>query len=633
MQFIKKYQYLFVAVVLVVVFLISIIVSDQESTTSDERAHIPAAYSYVKYLDMHVNPEHPPLLKDMAGIPLLFMNLSFPIDDPLWTEGLREPLGDRFIHNEQWHLGTKFIFSDNGRQADGITFWSRFPIILLALVLGFFIFQWTKELVGTAAGFFALLLYSFDPNILGHNHYVTTDLGIAAFIFISFYFFIRFIKRPTGINTALAGIFLGLAQLAKFSAVLLFPFFILVILVYVLAKKKPEYIRAANWKFKLKALWEYILKYILIVIICFIIIWVLYAINTANMPPDGIRKVAEAYMGNGTAGQITKKIIGSISDVPILRPWADYFWGVAMVFVRVAGGNTYYFLGEVLKEAKALYFPLVFFIKETLPFLFLLLATSLFTLFQIGKNLYEQKGGLFKRVWEIITNYLRTGVVQYSMLGFVILYSYLSITGNLTIGFRHLFPIMPFLYVLITKKVFDFSKNIRSGTSRRTFNTLLVITAIWIILIPVIHFPSYLSYFNELVGGPKNGHAYVTDSNLDWGQDLKRLDNWIKRYNRAMIVGGDMCKIAEYNFIGNCGEPIEKIRVDYFGGSNPEYYLGDKFIQQHSWEGPQPGWYAISVTFLQENIYDSGPNSGKYAWTLNYEPIIIGDSIFVFYVK
>ncbi len=606
MDIIKKHPYLIVAIILTAVFIISIIVSSSESLIYDERAHIPAAYSYVKYNDMRLNPEHPPMLKDLAGIPLLSMNLNFPTDDILWEEGRKVSFGNIVVHYEQWDIGDKFIHSNN---ADKIAFWSRFPLILVALLLGFFIFQWTKELAGTIAGLFALVLYSFDPNILGHNHYVTTDIGIAAFIFISFYFFIKFIKKPSWKNTLLAGVFLGLAQLAKFSAVLLFPFFAIIILVYAIARKKPGFSKMSDFKFKLGNLWNYIGKYVLIVIICFFLIWILYAFNTSNMPENKITEIAGDYVGTGAAGQATKSVIGKISNIPLFQPLADYFWGVAMVFVRIAGGNTYYFFGEVYEEAKASYFPLVFLIKETLPFLFLLLLTSLYALFQIITNIFSGKGNLIKKTWRVLSGYLSAGVAQYSMLGFVVIYLFLSITGNLNIGFRHLFPIMPFLYVLIAKKVFDFLKNIRSEDTRKTFNIVLAIFTVWIVLIPIINFPSYLSYFNELVGGPKNGYKYVTDSNLDWGQDLKRLINWIEENN------------------------VNKIRVDYFGGSNPEYYLGDKFIQWHSWQDPEPGWYALSATFIQESIYGSEPGDKSYAWTLNYVPIRVGDSIFVYYVE
>jgi 4-amino-4-deoxy-L-arabinose transferase-like glycosyltransferase len=95
----------------------------------------------------------------------------------------------------------------------------------LSLILGLFIFKWTRELAGIGAGLFALILYAFDPNILGHNHYVTTDLGIAAFVVFAFYYFLRFIKDPTWKNVFILGIFLSLVQLAKFSSILILPIF------------------------------------------------------------------------------------------------------------------------------------------------------------------------------------------------------------------------------------------------------------------------------------------------------------------------------------------------------------------------------------------------------------------------
>lgn len=604
MEWIKKHSTIAVVAILGWIFVISVIVSSQESTTMDEQAHIPSGYTYVKYHDMRLNPEHPPMLKDLAGIPLQFLDVKFPADDPAWQSGI----------NEQWQLGNKFIHSNN---ADAITFWSRFPIILVALLLGFFIFRWTKELAGSVAGVFALVLYAFDPNVLGHDHYVTTDIGIAAFIFISFYYFIKFIQGPTWKNTLLAGIFLGLAELAKFSAVLLFPFFALVILIYAIFKNNPDLEDKKVWKYRLAKLWEYVWKYTLVVIICFVLIFGLYLINTWNEPASKIQDAANTVFGNQGSGKLAKTIVIGMSNIPILKGLSEYFLGVFMVFVRVTGGNTYYFLGTVSNHATAWYFPAVFFLKETLPFLILLIFTSVYTLFQIGKNIAGRTGNLFKKIWEVKVHYLQTAVVQYSMLGFILLYAYLSITGNLNIGFRHLFPILPFAYVLVTKKIFDFLKNIKTQNTYKTLGIIISVLLFWIILEPIIFFPSYISYYNEVAGGPKNGYKYVTDSNTDWGQDLKNLRNWVNDYNTK-----------------NAASPINKIRIDYFGGSNPGYYFADKYIPWHGELAPESGWYAISATFLQESTYkQKNPGDLSYEWLANYAPTArIGDSIFVYYI-
>ena len=62
---------------------------------------------------------------------------------------------------------------------------------------------------------------------------------------------------------------------------------------------------------------------------------------------------------------------------------------------------------------------------------------------------------------------------------------------------------------------------------------------------------SYLPYFNELVGGPDNGWQYVNDSNLDWGQDVKRLAQFVEERG------------------------IPAIQVDAFGPADAAFYLKD----------------------------------------------------------
>ena len=76
MLLLKKYPHVLAGLILSAFFVVSLIVSSQDSTTMDEKAHIPSAYSYVRYGDMRLNPEHPPLLKDLAGLPLLLLNLN-----------------------------------------------------------------------------------------------------------------------------------------------------------------------------------------------------------------------------------------------------------------------------------------------------------------------------------------------------------------------------------------------------------------------------------------------------------------------------------------------------------------------------------------------------------------------------
>jgi len=592
----EKYQNYLVAAILAIMFALSIGTALGDAAIMDEVAHIPAGYTYIKYHDYRLNPEHPPLLKDLAGIPLQFLNLTFPANESFWTT---EP-------NGQWNAGWKFIYLPQNN-TEALLFWSRLPIILLSLLLGFFIFKWTKELFGSKAGLLALTLYAFDPNILGHNHYVTTDLGIAAFSVLAFYFFVQYLKNPSWKKTILAGLFLGLAQLAKFSAVLLFPVFGLTLLLYIFFRQ--EKLNFSFWGIgKIKKFWlqkfsHYAITFTVIIIVCFAVIWVVYEANIYKMPVEKVHQLIDTQLYGG-AQNIASPYLHKMANNVVLRPLAQYFTGFFMVFGRVAGGNTTYFFGQVTNQSFREYFPIVFLIKEPLPTLFLLLsAIAIAFYFLLRRNLEDFP----RHIWKNVKNYFSNHIAETAMLLFVALYAYVSITGNLNIGFRHLFPILPFLYIFISKEIIFLWTKL-TGKTKKIYPVFIGLLLLWLIAETAFAYPYYLAYFNETIGGSKNGYKYVTDSNVDWGQDLKRLRDWVEKNN------------------------IEKIRVDYFGGGDVKHYLGDKAIIWHAHLGQEPGWYAVSATFLQNSLYYK-ITEGKpdYQWLREREPYTeIGHSILIY---
>src|SRR3990167_2072842 len=162
---------------LIFVFFITIFSMSGDNVTMDESSHLPAGYSYVSQQDMRINPEHPPLVKDLAGIPLLFIKgINFPYNIKAWTSEI----------NSQWDYGFYFLYK-MGNPVDTMIFWGRIPMILILLLLVFYIFKWTRELYGSAsspeagnkAGLIALSLFSFSPTFLAHGRLVTTDVAAA----------------------------------------------------------------------------------------------------------------------------------------------------------------------------------------------------------------------------------------------------------------------------------------------------------------------------------------------------------------------------------------------------------------------------------------------------------------------
>ena len=159
---------------LIFVFLITLFSIKDDSLTMDELAHLPAGYSYLTQKDMRLNPEHPPLIKDLAAVPLLFIpNINFPSDTRSWKDDI----------NGQWDFGREFLYN-SGNPADKIIFAGRIPMILLLVFLGFFIFKWAKELFGNKASLLALFFFSFSPTFIAHSRYVTTDLAASFAFFI-----------------------------------------------------------------------------------------------------------------------------------------------------------------------------------------------------------------------------------------------------------------------------------------------------------------------------------------------------------------------------------------------------------------------------------------------------------------
>jgi len=566
----------------------------------DEVAHIPAGYSYLTQQDMRLNPEHPPLLKDLSAIPLLFIkDINFPSQLKSWKDEV----------NSQWDFGFAFLYNSNN-DADKIIFWSRLPMLLLLIALGFFIYKWAKELYGKWAALFAVFLFSFSPTFIAHGRYVTTDVGAATAFFIATYYFVKWLTienektLSAKKNLILAGIFFGLAQLIKFSLFLLIIYFGILLLIWI-------YIKWRENKNLAKTFVNYCLKFALIMIIGYILVYPIYLFHVAGYPAEKQTSDTQ-YHASHFPVRPAEKLVVWMSQKPILRPYAQYLLGFFMVVQRATGGNTTYFLGEVNNVGWYSYFPIVYAIKPPLALHIFTVIVLLFLAWQVPK-------GFSRKVFNSLSAILKKYFTEIAMLIFLAIYWTVSIRSNLNIGVRHILPTFPFVYILISgqiKRIFEYVKGRQNKKLVIGHWSLVVFLLLWYALSSLNIFPYYLTHFNELVGGSKNGYIYVTDSNLDWGQDLKRLAKWVDE------------------------QEIKKIKVDYFGGATAEYYLGNKFERWWAERDPKyakGSWLAISATFLQQNraIPTKGfsKSTNSYFWLNQYQPVtVIGNSIFVYYI-
>ncbi len=604
-------------------FILMLWASFGDSAIMDELAHIPAGYGYINNLDYRLNPEHPPLVKALAGFPLAFLDLYFPTDNPAWTKDV----------NGQWDMGKDFLYG-SGNDADYIVRSARILPIILALFLIILIYAWASELLGVWWGLIPAVLFGLSPTVLAHGHYVTTDIGATFGIVFATYFFVKFIMSPSRPRLFMAGLAFGVAQLMKFSALLLIPYFVILIF-FLFASSVAHDWKTTETEAKLKRFSIRALHHAKSLIIIFLIgyavvVYPAYALFTFNYPAQkqimDTEFTLNSFAGGPTPpGQICRpaRCLADfdiwLSKNSITKPFAEYFLGVLMVVQRSSGGNTNYFLGQVSSAGSASYFPLVYLFKETLPTLLIILMGILIGLMGIFEKFGEKITGAVKYFF---TRYLVTSFAEFSMLVFVVLYWAYSMKSPLNIGIRHLLPTFPFIYILATsawEKMFNsFSTSGKPVSIRekikfyieRKVNLLLkaflFVLLAWSVFETGASGPYFLSYFNQLGGGVYGGYKIVTDSNYDWGQDLLRLHDFVTQHPE-----------------------IKKIGVDYFGGGNPGYYLSPKEVDWSSSKGNPADkgihWLAVSVNTLQNAMQSLAPGQSRnpndeYRWLISSHP-------------
>ena len=594
-----------------------------ETTITDESPHIVAGYAYNNLRDYRLNPEHPPLIKMIAALPLSFQNLNFPINDASWQNDV----------NGQWDAGNQFLhWSDNNPIS--ITFWARVGPILITLLLGVIIFIWTRKLYGAYAGLFALTLFVFSPNFLAHGVFVATDVGATfAFLFAT-YFFIKYLQKQNNKNLLIAGIAFGIAQLMKFSLILLIPYFTLTAVLWVILKHRP--LKLISFATVKRMVW-YFGKLILIGIIGLIIIYPVYYYTTSGYPIEKQIHDTKTILENSPYPTLANAV-SWMAEKPALRPYSEFLLGHLMVFQRVTGGNTLYFMGEVANNAWTNYFPIIFLLKVPTSFL-LLIAIAIIIIWtgwykqtKIALRIAKTFSERLKKFRHMLAQWGSEYFVELALLVFVAIYWLVSMLSNLNIGLRHVLPTFPFLYIILAGILANWTKR---NTLLRNLNffqqikalvtyiftrwfkiALITVLLLWYFLSSLSIYPHSLAYFNELAGGPRNGYKYAVDSNLDWGQDLRALAVFVKKNN------------------------IQNIKLDYFGTASPQYYLQDKYEPFNPLDTSQDktGWIAVSATNLQNGRgkpVRNFPNAtGYYSWLNKYDPTaVINYSIFVYHIE
>ena len=460
------------AVCLLVILWGQLILSARrESQTWDEACHIFAGYNYWTNGNFGDNPEHPPLVKLLATLPLLRLPLKVP------------PHPSVFDKEEDFLTATQFVYSNN---AEMILLRTRTAAALLTLLLAFLVFATAKEMFGTTPAFIALTLLVFEPNILAHGAVVTTDVGVSCFLLATVYAFYRYAKKPTTGRLVLVGVAAGLASSTKHSAILIVPILV------ALAVCELAMWRRQSGSQQVESLSKRALRMtgalVLIGVLAVAILWSFYGFHFDPRPGVDASAHLTEYAGR-LKSPVQAKMILTAAKLHLLPQ--SYLYGLADVGFTAEFSHTY-LLGTVYPHGRWFYFPVAFAIKTTLGLLILLALLP----FALARSRVE--------CWRELLFLVVPAAI----------YFFVAMGSGMNIGVRHILPVYPFLMILAAWAAW------RLIQRQRRWAYVVALLLLWNVISSTRTFPVYLAYANELWGGPSQTYKYLSDSNADWGQQL-----------------------------------------------------------------------------------------------------------------
>jgi hypothetical protein len=315
----------------------------RESPTFDEGDHSFAGYMMWKTGDYGLNPEHPPLVKLLATLPVLH--------DHLWVPTLqsRDFKAEAYLDGRDW-----LARNDGAHQR--LLFRMRASAGLLAVALSLLVFFAAREWFGVEAALVALLIETFEPNILAHSALVTTDVGVSLFFLASIYAFYRCAKNLRWTGLLIAGLATGLLAATKHSGILILPMLAGLILWEVASSRKEARMRTALRMTGALAA---------IVVVAALVLWCFYGFRYAARPA-GMKLSTSLAAYTAPLSHFDSSVVLAVARWRLLPE--SYLIGLVDV-KRMAQFYPTFIFGHVYAHGRWWYFPAVILIKTTIGLL------------------------------------------------------------------------------------------------------------------------------------------------------------------------------------------------------------------------------------------------------------------------
>ena len=460
--------------------------------------------------------------------------------------------------SNHWVLGRQFCF-EVGNDLEALLLRSRAALSLIGVLLCWTIFRHSRALFGERGGALALVLAAVSPTLLAHSRLVTSDLCVSLFFLWAIGGWWDLLNRVTAGRLlrsvlATAGLFLS-----KYSAVLLAPMLLILIVVRIARRERVRPGAVAG-------------LVLLHAVGGLLLVWAAYGLRYSALEES--RAASDTFFEYTTLEEVTEEagpvgaVVRWMAKARVL-PEA-YLYGLAHVAAKGKARRAF-FRGEYSAEGWWDYFPYLLLVKTPAGTLGLMVLGLL----ALGARRHGAAGPA-------------RAASSVPWITLALVYAGFAFTSSLNIGHRHLLPLYPPLLILAGGAASFLQRR------RRWLSATVAVLTIGAVASSLRAYPHYLAYFNELVdrGAP---YRTLVDSNLDWGQDLPGL-----RAERESRAAGPAY-------------------LAYFGESEPEYYgLSLPRIPSTDVRGIlaplQPATYWVSATHLQA-VYLRAPGP----WNPLYE--------------
>ena len=537
----------------------------RKCATVDEFVHVPSGVYYWQTGDFSLSGLNPPLAKLFAALPVLAMNPKMPIALPPGERAAEYP----------WAFGRLFMLK-NWDAYDAMLFRSRATTMLLSVLAGLALFLWARRLTGFWPALLALALYAFEPNVIAHGRLATQDTAMMLLFVVTLAALNGVIERGGWWRVFALGVTLGAACLVKFSGLLLVlavPLALAACVLFVGGFRLPLAVPGEG-RFRggrPRASWQALVAVVAAVVVALLVINAVYGFSGSfqRVDPSACRSSAMKSLASGPLG---------VLPVPLPRVFVAGLDGQQASVEQ--GESTNYLNGQWSATGWWYYYLEAFALKTPLPVMVLVLA-GVVSVFVVP---VERKAAMWVAA--------ATAGLFWAMHSF---------GANKQIGLRYMLPLFPLAFMLAGRAALMIPK--LSGRARAIGAVALVLLAGWTAADAAVIFPDYLAYFNPLAGGPDGGPRYLLDSNIDWGQDLPALADYLKREG---ITG--------------------RVYMGYFGEVAPELYG----IKPRNAVPGAIGTVIVSANFLYGMPY-GGFKPGDFEWLRLRKPdAIIGHTLYVY---